>query len=89
MSRNLRELFNGLTKLNFADNFQSFQAEVTIAATSELAVRNELNAVPSGKIIVKADNNAVVDGDTDNDENFVYLKNPSGTSAKVTVIWFK
>ena len=89
MTKNLRELFNGLTKLSFEDNFQSFQTTVTIPATSELAVRNELGFVPTGKLIIKADNNAVVDGDTDSDENFVYLKNPSGTSATMTVTWFK
>jgi hypothetical protein len=89
MAKNLRELFTGLTKLSFADNFESFTATTTIAAGTEVPIRNELNAVPTGKIIVKADNNAVVDGDADNDENFVYLKNPSGSSAEVTVIWFK
>ena len=89
LTNNFKELFNGLTKLSFADNFQSFESEVTIGAGLELPVRNELGVVPSGKIIVKTDNNAVVDGDTENDKNFVYLKNPSGSSAKVKVIWFK
>ena len=89
MSNNLKELLNGLNKLSFSDNFESFESTVTIAASSEISVRNTLNVVPSGKIILKTDNNAVVDGDTVNNLDFVFLKNPSGSSATVTVRWFK
>lgn len=85
---NLRELTNGLAKLNFEDNFNSFQASVTIAASSELTIRNRLGEIPTGKLIIKTDNIDVVDGDTANTKDFVYLKNTSGSSANVTVVYF-
>ena len=77
----LRELFTGLSRLNFNNNFQSFETEVTVPAGSELAIRNELGEVPSGKIILRdGGSNQVVDGDTAWDDNFVYLKNLDGSN---------
>lgn len=89
----LRDLQTGLTKLSFEDNFVSFKKEVTIAASSELAIRNEFRdgTVPSQRIIIKGSTGAgsIVDGDTQWDQNFVYLKNTSGSTVTATVIFLK
>lgn len=86
----LRELTNGLRKLSFNDNFNSFTVDVVIPATSEVAVRNELGEIPEGKLIIKTDNIDVIDSTTtENDVDFVYLENTSGTVANVRVVYFK
>lgn len=86
----LRELYTGLSRLSFADNFQSFQVTLIIPASSEIPIRNRLPEVPSGKIILKdGGSSSVVDGDTPWDLNFVYLKNTSGSEVTVSVVFFK
>lgn len=91
--QNLREIVTALKKLTFSDNFESFQTTVTIEAASELAIRNQMRGtIPSKRLIVRGDDQSpnVVDGDTDWDLNYVYLKNIHATLATtVTVIFFK
>lgn len=85
----LRDLFTGLNKLSFNDNFQSFQVSVTVTASSELAIRNELGVIPTGKIVVRDGGSSdIVDGDTAWTADWVYVKNLSGTDKTVTVIFF-
>lgn len=86
----LRELQGGLTKLSFEDNFKSFTTTVTIPASSELAIRNELRTeIPTKRIIVRggAGSQDVVDGDTTWNRNFVYLKNTTGSPVTLTVLF--
>lgn len=86
----VRELTTGLRRLTFADNMESFSAEVTIAANTEKEIRNELTIVPSYVIINSSGNALVTKGDTSDTTNFVYLKNHDSTnSATVKAIWFK
>jgi hypothetical protein len=89
----LRELQLGLTKLSFADNFESFQVTVTISAGAELQIRNELlnSAIPTKRIIVKGGSGAqdIVDGDTEWNLNYVYLKNTGASTATATVVFLK
>jgi len=89
MSFNLKELYTGLQRLTLEDNFQSFKSTQTIGAGEEIAIRNKLGIIPTGKVILETNNNAVIDGDTENSNDFVYLKNPSGSSATVTALWLK
>ena len=93
MPKTLRELSYGLTKLTFADNFESFKVSVTIPATSELAIRNQLRSgqIPTERIIVRGKSGAenVVDGDTDWTKQFVYLKNVGASAATVTVLFIR
>ena len=85
----LRELYNGLTKLSFDDNFNSFTVSVTVPATSELPIRNQLDRIPTGKIILRdGASNAVVDGATAWTRDFVYIQNTSGSAVDVTVVFF-
>jgi len=85
----LRELTLGLRRLTLNDNFQSFTVTVTIGAGSETAIRNELEEIPTGRIILKSTSGDIVDGDTEDNLNFVFLKNAGATSATVKVIYIK
>jgi hypothetical protein len=86
----LRELYTGLSRLNFVENFESFKVTVTVPASSELAIRNQLPETPTGKIILRdGGSNSVVDGSTAWNSNFVYLQNLSGSPVTVTAVFFK
>lgn len=85
----LREISNAFSALKFTDNFQCFKVEVTIPATSELAIRNQFRdgKIPTERLIVRGNSGSVVDGDTEWTRDFVYLKNTAASSATVTVIF--
>lgn len=87
----LRELTNGLRRLSFADNFDSFQDTVTIASGAEARIRNQLDSIPTGYLKIKSNPGGVnvVDGDTEWTNDFVYLKNSGATSATVTAVFLK
>lgn len=93
LTRILRELVNGLTKLNFSDNFQSFLVTVEIPATTEIAIPNDLRdgSIPSHKLILRGKSGAqdVVDGDAEWTQEFVYLKNTGASAVTVTVLFLK
>jgi len=81
----LTELATGLTRLDFIDNFRSFEIEVTIPANTEAKLRNRLTKIPERYIIVKQVGNALVTaGTTPWDINFIYMQNHSAVNA-VTV----
>ncbi len=84
----VKELTNGLRSLDFTNNFKSFEWTGTIAATTELKIRNELTQKPTKYIILYQTGNALITASDTTlwDNNFVYLKNNSATtSATVTV----
>jgi hypothetical protein len=86
----LRELSNGLSNITFSDNFESFEVIVTIAASSELAIRNELRGkTPSKRIIVRGSDGVqnIVDGDTQWTESYVYMKNTGLSPVSVTLVF--
>lgn len=92
----LKELTTALLKLNFSDNFQSFQVtDVTIPANTEVNISNQFftisnGVIPSKRIIVRQRGDAVIqDGDTVWDAKSVYLKNASANDAVITVVFFK
>lgn len=88
----LRELYTGLSRLDFTENFEAFEVTVTVPANSELAIRNQLDpVVPTGKIILRDGARAgVLDGDTAWTKDYVYLKNTDATNdITVTVVFFK
>lgn len=90
----LKALSTGLPHLTFLENFDSFEAQVTIEPSSELAIRNLLRGgvVPTRRLIVRGDtySSAIVDGPTTWDKDYVYLQNTDGVnSATATFIFFK
>lgn len=78
----------GLSRLGLVENFQSYLAsDVSIAAGTEVEIKHNLKIIPSMRIIVRQTGNAVIlDGDTAWTSDKIYLKNPSGTAAVVTVL---
>lgn len=88
----IAELNLGLNKLSLVDNFESFIETVTIAAGAEISIRNKLQgATPTKKIVLRGKDGAqnIVDGDTDWDINYVYLKNVGGSAATATVLFMR
>lgn len=91
----LRELYTGLSRLDFTENFEAFEVTVTVpAATSpvtNLAIRNQLDPViPTGKIILRdGGSNGVVDGTLAWTKDYVYLQNLDASDVTVTVVFFK
>lgn len=86
-SISVRDLIDGLRRLTFKENFVSFEATVTIPASSELAIANKIKGIPSKRIIVRSTSPDICDGDTTWNADFVYLKNTSGSPATVTVVF--
>lgn len=92
----LKDLANGILKINFRDNFQSFIVEdITIPAGTEVSIANQFaksypGNIPSGRIIIRQrlNDGLVIDGDTKWTENHVYLKNPSASDVIVSVLFF-
>lgn len=86
----LKDLANGLRKLTFGDNFDSFEVNATITANTEYKIRNQLTTIPNYVIIDAKGNALVTRGDTDWSLNYVYLKNHDSTnSSTVKAIFFK
>lgn len=91
----LKELSVAFLKINFQDNFQSFQAsDVSILAGKEVAIPNQFKnrypgLIPKGRLIIRQKGDAtIVDGDSAWTADLVFLKNPSSNDAIVTVIFF-
>jgi len=92
LTKIIRELSIGLTRLSLQDNFDSFTVTVTIPATTELAIRNQLvGRLPAYKLILRGGDNThlVVDGETAWNLNYVYLKNNHVDPLTVTVVFFR
>lgn len=88
----LRDLDIGLKRLDFQNNFKSFEAQITIGAGAEVAIQNQMSPiVPSKRIIARqsAGNNVISDGNTKWDQSFVYLKNEGASSVTLTVIFLE
>ena len=56
----VKELSIGLLRLNFDDNFESFEQTVEITAGSTAEIRNRLQFIPSKYIITSQTGNGVV-----------------------------
>jgi hypothetical protein len=91
----LKELSIGFLKLNFQDNFQAFFViNLQIPAGTEVAIPNQLRSaypgiIPTGRIITRQQGDAnIIDGLTEWTANSLYLRNPSGNDAVITVLFF-
>lgn len=85
----LRELFNGLSKLTFSENFKSYTTSITVAASGDTAVQHDLGEIPTGKILIRdGGSQDIVDGDSAWTTNYIYLKNLGASPVTVTVIIF-
>jgi hypothetical protein len=90
LAASIKDMVWGLTKLSFLDNFESFQVEVEIPRYSEVTIRNKIQQIPSGYLILRQSGNGVIiDGDTPWTNQLVYLKNTAGLDASVKVIFLR
>ena len=81
----MREVFIGLNRLRFQENFDSFEVEVTLLPTEERQISHPFREMPTGYIIYKQVGNGVIDaGVTPWTNQVVYLRNNSA-SENVTV----
>lgn len=97
----LKDLYTGLLKINFAENFQSFRVDnllipaATMSGPTEVSIPNAFRnaypgTIPTSRIIVRQKGDAnIIDGVTVWTENHVYLMNPSANDAVISVIFFK
>lgn len=83
------ELSVGLNKLDFTNNFEGFTTIVEIPALTVLKVRNELTFIPSRRIIMRQDADAVIsDSATEWSRDFVYLENHHATNTVTLTVTF-
>ena len=92
----LKELSNGLMKIDFEQNFQSFIVKnISIPAGEEVSINNQFSkiypgVIPSGRIIIRQKGDAnIIDGNNEWTTNHLYLRNPSTNDATVSVLFFK
>lgn len=87
LQRTLDDITTALGRLTFADNFKAFTASAVIpASTTDFPIRHDLKAVPVGRVIIRSNSSAVVDGAKSWDENYIYMSNPSALPAVVTLV---
>ena len=84
------DLFAGLTKLTFSDNFESFDADLTLSSGSSVAIPNQLKtpAIDWWPVRITGDNRLVESG-TAWTKDFAYLKNAGATTITATVRFVK
>lgn len=81
-----KELAVGLRKLAFANNFEGFEVEATIPASSTVSIRNQLNFVPTRYIILSQTGNGLVTkAPTPWTNNFLYFTNNGAAEVVATI----
>ena len=86
----VKELGLGLRKLTFGNNFDGFIQEVTISATTEQAIRNELTYIPKYFIILSQSGNGLLTkGTTDWSSDYLYIYNNGAVSVTATILFAK
>lgn len=86
----LRETIFGLRRLTFEDNFESFEETVKIAATTETAIQNKLNFIPSRMIVVDVTSGCVVSrGPTVWDKDRLFVKNYSASATTAKIVFMR
>lgn len=91
LSAFLKDLQAGASRLTFADNFQSFRADFTVAAGAVAEIPNRLGAIDLEWVMVdvQGESSIVRDPDTPWTANFVYLKNVGAVSVTASARFFR
>lgn len=83
----LKELENGLRKLDFRHNFNSYVSEVILAPNEEKRVYHSLKKVPNYYIIgSQSSQGQVIDGSEEWTDKYISLKNTSNNEIKLKLI---
>lgn len=83
----LKELENGLRKLDFRFNFDSFEINLTFKPGEEIKVTNRLKNTPNYYIIGRQSGEGqIIDGDTPWTSDAIYLKNSGINTITATIV---
>ena len=90
LNAGIRDLFIGLRRLSFEDNFESFEFSGAIAATTEVAVTNKLSFIPSRYIVLDTTGGAVVGrGPTAWNQDRLFISNYSTTATVAKIVFMR
>lgn len=81
-----KELSTRLRALTFSDNFDSFEADLTVPQNDEITTRNQLTQTPSRYIIVSQEGGGLITRGSVWDSNYISFKNASGSEDAVVKI---
>lgn len=86
----LQDLFVGINRLNFEDNFDSFTWTGPVEAGTEVTIPNKLSSIPTKYLVVRNNfGEPIGDGIKPWTSDFVYLKNYGGGNATITVVFMR
>lgn len=83
----LKNLGAGLLRLNLTENFEAFRVENLVIPPGEVQITNNLNVIPTSRIIVKQTGNGLVTDGTW-DINFLRLINNGAVDVTISVIFY-
>lgn len=90
LNAGFRDLFIGLRRLSFEDNFESFEYNGAIAATTEISVPNKFSFIPSRYLVLDATGGAIVGrGPTAWTSNILYIKNYSSSATVAKIVFMR
>lgn len=81
-----REISIRMRKLTFSDNFESFEVDLTISASSISTIRNRLTKTPTRYIIVSNDGDGVISKSSPWNQSYISFKNNGSVEATVKII---
>ena len=85
----MKDLFAGLSKLSFEDNFESFTVEVKMQAGEEVTIGNKLSSPPTKWLTVRQTGNGVLTDGTYWSADKVSIKNNGSVVVTATIIFMR
>ena len=80
------DLWYGIQKLNFKDNFESYTSEdLDLSSGVEAEITHNLGSIPSGRIIIKQDANATF---IDSEWTKQTVKITASADCKISIVYF-
>lgn len=85
----MKDLFAGLKRINFEDNFETFTATIKLEAGEQGYITNVLQSPPSKRIIVRQKGNGLITDGTAWNSDKVSLLNNGAEEVTVTVLFMR
>lgn len=90
LNAGIRDLFIGLRRLSFEDNFESFEFSGSIGASAEISITNKLPFIPSRYIVLDTTGGAVVGrGPTAWTSDRVFIRNYTATATVAKIVFLR
>ena len=90
LSSLFKDLFVGLTKLNFSDNFDSFETTVKLEVGTEVKISNTLGkATPSKFIVTRNEKTSIITQGTAWNSQSVSVINKGPVDTKATIVFMR